>query len=209
MCKAVTQLHEAAFCCTMYVELGFRKTAYLLRLGPVRFMYLWLQKPLAGVLASLLVFTTISATAQKKKTSETADQKLSYAYILTMDKVNKLEDVREALGEWLENHERSSRRINEDRLLIGGTIADRTRLLDTRHPDVAAVIRRHGISTLQYLLGSQVLYKTFKLVMARRTGEIQDYSNAGAAVNPANLAFVEQHFEEIRKKMGQGLRTRS
>jgi hypothetical protein len=164
-------------------------------------MHPQLKRLVATLLEFVLASTTIAAHAQSDKAGDDLDQKLSYAYVLTMDKINKLAEVRKALGEYLENNEQASKRMDDDKSLVKGTIAERANAFDTKHPEVAAIIRKKGISTLEYLLANQVLLKAFMLVGAKKHGEIQDYSKAGAGVNPANLTFVEQHWEEIRKSM--------
>jgi len=165
-----------------------------------------LKKPVKALSAFVLACTTIAAHAQADKGGDDLDQKTSYAYVLTMDKINKLADVRKVLGEWLEDNEQASKRIDDDKALAEGTFAQRARALDIKHPEVAAIIRREGISTLEYMLANHVLLKAFMLVAAKKEGEIQDYSKAGGGVNPANLTFVEQHWEEIRKSMQKGIR---
>ena len=162
----------------------------------------------AGLWAFLLPFTLIAAQAQSKKAADEQDQKESYVYILTMEKINKLEEVRKAVSELLEDNKQTSKRIDDDKSLLQGTLAQRARALDVNHPEVAATIRKQGISTREYLLAGHVLFKAFMQVGAKKAGEIQDYSNAGEGINPANLTFVEQHWEEIRKSMQQGIRFR-
>ncbi len=167
-----------------------------------------LKRSSACLWAFVLPFTIIAAQAQSKKAADEQDQKESYAYILTMEKINKLEEARKAVNELLEDNKQTSKRIDDDKSLLQGTLAQRARALDINHPDVAATIRKQGISTREYLLAGHVLFKAFTLVGAKKAGEIQDYSNAGEGINPANLTLVEQHWEEIRKSMQQGTRLR-
>lgn len=154
-----------------------------------------------GRLAFVLPFWFVAAQTQAKKAADDQDQQESYAYILTMDKINKLGEVRKALGEWLENNKQASKRMAEDKSLLRGTLAQRARTLDINHPEVAAIIRKERISTQEYVLAPDVLLKAQMLAGAREEGDTQDYSKRVESVSPANLTFVEQHKEEIRKSM--------
>ena len=148
----------------------------------------------SSVGAFILLTAVFSLHAQTTKTEADADGKAEYAYILTVDKFNKLEEVRAAIGEWAASNEQASDRMERD-FLVAGTLTERTRIMNLKYPEFAAIIRKHGLSTPEYLLASQVEVHALLLLDAETKGETKDYAKN---VNPANLAFVKRHIEEIR-----------
>jgi hypothetical protein len=158
--------------------------------------------------AVVLPFAIIAVQAQAKKATDDQERKESYSYILTMDKIYKLGEVRKSLSDWLENNKQASKRMDEDKSLLQGTLAQRARTLDINHPEVAAIIRKKGISTREYVLATNVLLQAIMLTDAKKDGDTQDYSKRVEDVSPANLKFVEQHLEEIRKNMQDTTRIR-
>ena len=155
----------------------------------------------AALLGFAAPFTAAVAQAQANKAADNLDEKESFAYVLTIDKIDKLTHVRKTLGEWLDANEQVSNRMDHDKSLTEGTFFQRARTLDLKYPEVATIIHKEGVSTLECLLANHVLLKAFMLVGAKKQGEVRDYSAAGRDVNPANLRFVEQHWNEIRKSM--------
>ena len=155
----------------------------------------------AALLGFAAPFTAAVAQAQANKAADNLDEKESFAYVLTIDKIDKLTNVRKTLGEWLDANEQVSNRMDHDKSVNEGTFSRRARALDLKYPEVAAIIHKEGVSTLECLLANHVLLKAFMFVEAKKRGELRDYSTAGRDVNPANLRFVEQHWNEIRKSM--------
>jgi hypothetical protein len=162
----------------------------------------------AGLLALILPFAFIAAQGQAKKAVNDQEQKESYAYTLTMDKINKLGEVRKSLGDWLENNKQALKKMDVDKSLLHGTFAQRARTLDINYPQFAAIIHKEGLSTREYLLVTHVLLQSIMLADTKKEGETQDYSKRVEDVSPANLKFVEQHLEEIRKSIQDTTRIR-
>ena len=137
--------------------------------------------------------------AQSNKTGSDQDGKAEYAYILTMERFNKLEEVRKAVGKWADSNEQISERMGKDNSLVDGPMAQRARIVNLKYPAFADIIRKHGLSVREYLLGTQVEVHAILVLEAKTRGESKDYSRK---VNPANLKFVEQHLQEIRENTG-------
>lgn len=157
-------------------------------------VHLLMKRLGASFAVFMLLFTTVAMHAQVDKTTKDPEAKAEYAYILTIDRFKKLEEVRAAISEWAARNEQVSDRMERD-FLVAGTLTERTRIVNLKYPEFAAVIRKHGLSTPEYLLASQVEVHALLLLDAETKGETKDYAKN---VNPANLAFVKRHIEEIR-----------
>lgn len=158
--------------------------------------------------AVVLPFAIIAVQAQAKKATDDQERKESYAYVLTMDKIYKLGEVRKSLNDWLENNKQTSKKMDEDKSLLHGTLAHRARTLDINYPQFAAIIHKEGLSTREYLLATHVLLQSIMLADAKKEGDTQDYSKCFEDVSAVNLEFVEQHLEEIRKNFQDTTRMR-
>ena len=162
------------------------------------------MKPRAKIFASalwafLILFAAIIGHAQAPEAADNPDQKEIYAYVLTMDKLHKLEQVRTALSGLLT--ERTANALDHDVSLTEGTFAQRAKILEVRYPEVTRIVLKQGMLTREYLLAAHVIFRAYILVEAKRHGEIQQYPNSKGGVNPANIAFVEWHLDEVRKSM--------
>jgi len=146
----------------------------------------------------MLLPIAATAQAQDKKATQDPDGKAEYEYILTVEKFNIIEEVRKAVGEWADRNEQGTEGLQKDKSLTEGTLTEQARVLNRKYPEFTAIIRKHGLSTQEYLLSSRVEIHAILLLDARTQGETKDFAKN---VNPANLAFVEQHQEEIRRNI--------
>jgi hypothetical protein len=150
----------------------------------------------AALLAFSLLFAANATRAQSSRTAA-MDEKESYAYLLTMDEITKSTNIGKALGEFLDHDLQASKRLETDKSFAKGTFSEQAKGLSQRHPELDAIIRREGMSTHEYFLCGYVLWHTLMFVMEKKNGEVHQYSDKN--INPANIAFVEQHFDEVRQ----------
>jgi len=148
----------------------------------------------------MLVFLSapVAVRGQNNKPTKDLEGEAEYTYVLTMEKFKKLEEVRKAVGEWSDRNEQATERLQKDKSLAEGTLTEQVRVLNIKYPEFTAIIRKHGLSIWEYLLGSRVEIHAILLLDARTQGETKDFAKN---VNPANLAFVEQNREEILKNI--------
>lgn len=157
---------------------------------------LFQAKRLCAALSAFVFFTGTTAQ-QGNKSIDNLDQKQSYAYVLTMDVIYKLENIRTAFNQKVK--ETTLDAVAHDESFGKGTFMERAQFLNKKYPEVAAVIRKQGISPMEYLLASHVLLQAFLQVEAKKRGEAH-HSDPKGEPNPTNLAFVEQHWEESLKQ---------
>ena len=159
------------------------------------------RKFIALLLTFPVFLTVIPVCARPDRGDDDIDEKLSYAYILSMENIRKLGSIQNEVSDLLDKNEQISNKLEHDKEFERGSIAVRARAFEIKYPEIGTIIRKKGMSTREYVLGMQVLLRALFLVMKKQKGEIKDYSGAGPGINPANLAFVEEHLDEIRKSM--------
>ena len=164
-------------------------------------MYPGLKSLSASLSLFVLICGGIVGCIKASKNAGDLDQRESYAYLLTMDRINRMEHAGNALRDWLDNNEEVSKKMENDYSLVEGTFDERARAFETKYPEAATVVRQQGISTREYLLTNHALVQAIQALGTQKVGQLQDYSKSAGDVNPANLRFVEQHQEEIRKSM--------
>lgn len=156
---------------------------------------------LACVLTTaLLCSQTAELAGQQAKGDWTPeDQKEVAAYLLTMEKVKSIVSAMKELKAWQEKNPGLAKDLESDE--SGGSLSASAKSIETKFPQAAAIIKKNGVDTREFLVGLYVLFASFSIVSMKKSGDIKDYSSANKTVNPANLEFVESHFDEIEKLM--------
>src|ERR1041385_1285453 len=153
---------------------------------PSKAVSLWL----AGVLLSG------AALAQPKKRGvDDAEQKELHDYVLTMDKINKMAAVTKAFQDYGKRHPEVNSDKNSDSKSLDEMVQKIQKL-----PEAQAILAKNGISARDYAVGFFSLMQASIAVGAKKPGAYKDYPpEMLKLVSTANLAFVEQHFDEITK----------
>jgi hypothetical protein len=140
-----------------------------------------------------------AAQSAKNKNNNDSDQKELYAYVLTMDKIQKLNAASKDLREWASKNPKAAE-LDNDNSLEKGSISESARALETKAPEAVAILRKNGLTAREYMVLMFTLLQTSILVGAKKAGQMPEYTKeATALVNPANLTFVEQHWDELQK----------
>ena len=126
-------------------------------------------------------------------------------YTLTWDKVtrcfetladlNKLAKANPQMAKALDTGEQKDESIT--------TITQRL----SSYPQVPAVIQTHGLSVREFVVLQLSVFQSAFAVAAKKMGADPAKLASQAHVNPANIAFMEQHqaeFEELQKKYPMG-----
>ena len=164
-------------------------------------MRIYARVVLASLLAMALVGSQTAALAghQSKGEWTPEDQKEVAAYLLTMEKVKSIASAMKELKAWREKNPGLAKDLESDE--SGGSLSASAKAIDAKFPQAAAIIKKNGIDTREFLVGLYVLFASFGVVSMKKSGDIKDYSSVNKTVNPANLQFVESHFDEIEELM--------
>jgi uncharacterized protein YjdB len=125
------------------------------------------------------------------------DQKDILAYILTMEKIRKMNAATKALKEWQTKNPKAAEASGADDQ--GGSLSAKAKSTDEKFPEVAAIIKKNGMDTKEYLISLYVFITATGFVSMKKSGQIKDYSAASGTINSANLEFVDAHWDEIQK----------
>ena len=126
--------------------------------------------------------------------AQSKDDRELLSYVLTMDKVQRLSNAAKGLHELEKRHpEMASEHAGNQ------SIDAMVRNLQ-RYPDAVAVLNRNGIPPREYAVGFLTLIQSTMAVGLKRAGTFPSYPpELAAMVSKTNLAFVEQHYAEIKK----------
>jgi hypothetical protein len=125
------------------------------------------------------------------------DQKDILAYILSMEKIRKMNAATKALKEWQTKNPKAAEASGADDQ--GGSLSAKAKSTDEKFPEVATIIKKNGMDTKEYLISLYVFITATGFVSMKKSGQIKDYSAASGTINPANLDFVDAHWDEIQK----------
>jgi hypothetical protein len=150
-----------------------------------------------AVLTGLLVLGgQAAATASSKSSQDDADQKELYQYVLTLGKVHKLQAAMGGLASYAQAHHQGS---DWDDLSNAKSLGDMVQVLG-RHPGWRALLAKNGLTPREYAVGGLTLMQAWMAVSFKKNGTYKQYPpDVLKTVSPANLAFVEKHFDEINK----------
>jgi hypothetical protein len=163
----------------------------------------------AAALAAACALVSSAAAAQSKaapktapskaatSTSNDADQRELLSYTLTMDKVQKLAGAIHGLGALAQAHPELKSAASPDNDSLDAI----TKRLQ-QYPDAVAVLAKNGLSPREFAVGSLTLMQSAMAVGFKKSGVVKEYpAEMTKLVSPANLAFVEQHYDDITKAM--------
>ncbi len=116
--------------------------------------------------------------------------------MLTIDNVHKLGNALKDLNELRKN--------NPDLFNTDGSKnnLDQATQRMAKYPQAVAIIRKNGLALREYVVGSITLSQAATAVAFKKAGTYKEYPpDMLKVVSPANLTFVEQHYDEISKLM--------
>src|SRR3984893_19094907 len=151
-----------------------------------------------AIFAVLALLVPQPGSAQANKSAEDADQKELYSYVLTADKLHQLADATRDIKE-LQKKNPQAADEKVDTSSEEGSISERVKDIEAKAPEFAAIVRKNGLTTREYMVALLVLMQASILVGMKKATDTEYSKDATTLVSPANLAFVEQHWEELQK----------
>jgi len=148
---------------------------------------------LAASLAIAILLATAHAQTTKRQSADSPDQKELYGYVLTMDKVQKLDAATKGLEELSKKHPEVKDEANAKTL-------DEMAQKFQKYPDAMAVLAKNSITPRQYAVGIMTLMQAGMAVGMKKSGTYKEYPpEMLKVVSKPNLDFVEQHWDAIQK----------
>ena len=153
-------------------------------------------------LAVLLVLS-LSATSvlarQEKKPADSPDQKEYSTYVLSMDKIQRLAVATKELKDWQDKNPQAAKELDANQSGDAVPLSAQVKLLDTKFPEGAAIIKKNGFATREYLVALYAYMQSVVIVSMKKAGQLKDASQMQGVTNPANVALVEKNWSEVEK----------
>jgi hypothetical protein len=152
------------------------------------------------LVCAAIVSTTAIVFAQANRAADNdPDQKEIYNYVLTLDKIQKLGAVQKDLDTLSKSNPQMAKNMDNDS--DSKTINDMVRNIE-KYPPVVAVLKKDGLTPREYAVCTMTLLQAGMAVGFKKAGTYKEYPpEMLKVVSPANLSFVEQHYDEITKAM--------
>lgn len=152
-------------------------------------------------LLTILGCAALALSAQSKRApADDADQKELYSYVLTMDKIQKLGNATKTLQEYSKKHPE----LNTNQSSDAKNLDDMAAKLG-KYPEVVTVLKQNGLTPREYSVALMTVMQASIAVGFKKSGTYKEYPpDMLKLVSKENLAFVDQHFDEIKKLMNMG-----
>ena len=72
-------------------------------------------------------------------------------------------------------------------------------MIDSKCPQAPAIIKKHGLTTREYLVGLYTFIQSWVVVGMKKSGQAIDPSKMGDVVSPATYELVDKNWGEISK----------
>jgi hypothetical protein len=72
-------------------------------------------------------------------------------------------------------------------------------MIDSKCPQAPAIIKKHGFTTREYLVGLYTFIQSWVVVGMKKSGQAIDPSKMGDVVSPATYELVDKNWDEISK----------
>lgn len=146
------------------------------------------------ILAAVLGAGLLASVSAAEPTGQTnaAIQKETYNYVLTMDKVRKLDKASTELQAFFQTHPEAKQ--------PGANAAGLDRTVETlqTYPEANAIVARQGLTVREYVVGIVTISQAGVSVGFRQSGRGLPPSMA-AGVNPVNTDFLAAHWNEVQQ----------
>lgn len=150
--------------------------------------------------AAIALLAPLAAAPQAQKSNwRDADQKELTNHILSIQEIRKLGEAEKAIWQIFDKGENTHMRDawNDHGPGALASIAQAVQITEKEFPQIAAAIHKAGLSTREYV----VVLVTLEQVQGARYAKKSQNTPYPPYVNPANIAFMEQHEDEVRKIM--------
>jgi hypothetical protein len=150
------------------------------------------------LVAIVWVAAGAAAQATNARRDDDADLKELFSYTLTMEKIQKLVNAQKDLDALQKNNPELAKNLKgedpskEDLDALTQAIA--------KYPQVVEVLKKDGLAPREYVVSSITLIQAGTAVGLKKAGTYKEYPpQLLKLVSQGNLAFVEQHWDEIAK----------
>ncbi len=134
--------------------------------------------------------------AQKPEDQDDKDVK---AYVLNEGKFQELTASFADVSDCRKQNRAAWDQMVADPSYADAALTQKAKVLEARVPQCAALLKKHGMDTHEYLVAVEALNQATSVVLMKKRGMRIPAAKAAEAVSPETLSFVESHYDEIEK----------
>jgi len=127
------------------------------------------------------------------------DPKDIKAYVLTEDKFRQITAGFADIAACRKQNRPAWEQLTSDPAYADATLTAKAKMMDAKVPQCTGLLKKHGMETHEYLVAIESLGQAESAVIMKKRNMTVPAAKAAANVNPATLAFVEGHTQEIDK----------
>jgi hypothetical protein len=150
-----------------------------------------ISRLLVGVL--LLVWMVAANAPARAQGSAAAEQREARAYRLTMPKMNAYYAATKSLRKLAATDPKACSAASREDENEGGSLNEQVKRIEAAYPKVIPLLKADGLTVREFLLLTAVQLQAGMAVYAKSAG----MKDLPAGVNPENVAFMEQHKQEL------------
>jgi hypothetical protein len=118
-------------------------------------------------------------------------------YQLTMDKAQKAASAMQAINQLVASNPALSAAMNSDSSTGKKTITQQAQTIDTKYPQVAAVIHQNGLQTREFIVITGAMLNDVGWVGMKKQGMVKDYPPG--MITPANADLIEANWDAFQQ----------
>ncbi|MFZ0337192.1 MAG: hypothetical protein WAL45_04110 [Terracidiphilus sp.] len=123
-------------------------------------------------------------------------------YALTLDKAQKAATAMQSINQLIAANPALSGAMHASPDAAKETITQAAQTIDSKYPQVAAIIQQNGLQTREFLVILGAFINDFELVILKKQGKIPSYPPG--MITPQNIALIEGNwpaFKAIAEKI--------
>lgn len=153
----------------------------------------------SAVMLFAFCFFAIASEVVAQQPAPTQDDTDLRAYVLNEEKLLRIEASFADVVACRKQNRAAWDQMAADPSYSGATLTEKAKLLDTKVPQCAALVKKHNMDTHEYLVALEALNQATTVVTMKKRGLTIPAAKVAETISPETLAFVESHNEEIEK----------
>jgi hypothetical protein len=139
------------------------------------------------------------AAAQQEPPPDDQDPKDVKAYVLTDAKFQQITSGFADIAACRKQNRPAWDQLTSDPAYADATLTAKAKMMDAKVPQCTGLLKKQGMETHEYLVAIEALGQAESAVIMKKRNMTVPAAKAAASVNPATLAYVEAHTQEIDK----------
>jgi hypothetical protein len=161
------------------------------------------ESTLSGIALAVLAATTIAATAARAAEDTNTNVNEVRQYALALDTAQKAATAMQSINQLVASNPALNGAMQTNSDATGKeTITQQAQTIDSKYPQVAAIIRQNGLQTREFIVITGAIINDVGWVGMKKQGMVKQYPPG--MITPQNAALIEGNwdtFQQIAAKM--------